>query len=131
MEWKLGYIYISVKDTDKAANHYCEMMGAKILWRVAKFGAVVAAVETAPGEPILLLNDHNRPPRAELIFVVDDAAEAQKQLKKSGARNLSDAEEGPTGMMATFTDLDGNPICVVDHGHLDAFLSRVQGKREN
>ena len=131
MKWELGYLYISVKDTDKAAKYYCEMMGAKVLWRMAKYGAVVAAVQTAPGQPILLLNDHSKPPRAEMVFVVDDAAEAQKHLKKAGARNLSDAEEGPTGMMATFTDLDGNTICVLDHSHLDAFLSRVHGKKGN
>src|SRR5438552_6243512 len=112
---KLGYIYMSVTDTDEAAAYYQKMIDARPLWRIEKFGAVVAALETEPGGTILVLNDHHPPPRTRLLFTVADALESREALKEKGALNLSEPTGGPTGQMALFDDPSGNPLGVVDH----------------
>ena len=129
-EWKIGYLYISVKDTDASVRYYCEVLGAKLLWRMKKFGAVVAAVQLHKDEPTLLLNDHHSPPRTELIFIVEDAIKTHKKLQDRGARNLSPPMEAATGMVTLFTDLDDNPLAVTDHSSLQNFMKSVEKEGE-
>lgn len=130
-DWRLGYLYISVKDTDASIRYYCEVLGAKLLWRMKRFGAVVAALQVHPKDPILLLNDHHSPPRTELIFIVEDAIKSQKKLQDCGARNLSHPMGAATGDAAVFTDLDGNPFAITDHSKLETFLEAVEKDRRN
>ena len=127
---KIGYLYVSVKDTDKSVQYYCDVFGAKLLWRMKKFGSVVAALQFNTDDPILLLNDHHPPPRTELIFLVEDAKKSQEKLQKRGARNLSPPLEAATGIAAVFTDLDENPLAITDHSKLEAFLKSIERERK-
>ncbi len=127
-DWKLGYLYVSVANTDAAIRHYTEVLGAKLLWRHARFGAVVAALQWREGDPILLLNDHHPPPRVQPVFVVPNAAAARDRLARIGASSLSPLTDGPTGDLATFEDLDGNPFALIDEAKLDQFLRAVRGR---
>jgi catechol 2,3-dioxygenase-like lactoylglutathione lyase family enzyme len=110
---------------DEAARYYVGVLGARLLWHHERYGAKVAAVQFRDGDPILLLNDHHPAPRVEPILVVEDAAAAREALAGRGARGLSAVMDGPTGGMATLTDLDGNPLAVVDHSKIDTFLRAV------
>ncbi|MBI4638960.1 MAG: VOC family protein [Candidatus Rokubacteria bacterium] len=123
---KLGYVYISVRNTDAAVQYYREVLGAKLLWRIQKFGALVAALQTQASDPILLLNDHHSPPRAEPVFIVDSAVVMHARLEQRRARSLSAPTGAATGMMATFEDLDGNPLAIVDHSAIQTFQRVVE-----
>ena len=94
----LDFIYTPTADVDAAAAHYCDSLGAELVFRVRAMGTTVAA--------------HLHGERPVLVYRVVDYAEATDALEAAGIE--LDELEIPHGPCATFRALGDQRFAVYE-----------------
>ena len=122
----LDFIYTPTADVDAAAAHYCEALGAELLWKVRAMGTTVAALRVSEPGPLLLLAGHLHGDVPILVYRVDDYARATARLRAAGLE--LDELEIPHGPCAAFRAAGGQRFAVyelVRPEAADHFLGRI------
>jgi predicted enzyme related to lactoylglutathione lyase len=93
---------------------YQDVIGAKLIWHSKHFGAEVAAVSFGEEQPLLLLADHIKPPKCELIYEVQDIDLTFRDLESRGFRAEGEKFEIPNGPCYLFKDPSGNTLAIFE-----------------
>jgi hypothetical protein len=80
---ELRYLYLGSPDTETDVARWLALPGARLRWRVRRFGADVAAIDPGTG-PLLLLADHRPPGSVLAIYAVDDLEGTRADLEGAG-----------------------------------------------
>jgi catechol 2,3-dioxygenase-like lactoylglutathione lyase family enzyme len=104
----LDFIYVPTADVDSAIDHYRDVLGAELVWKVRGMGTIVANLTMAPAGPAILLSGHLDGTVPILIYRVADYTAAVAQLRAAGTdvREL----EIPHGPCASFVAEGGQRI---------------------
>ncbi len=103
----LKYLYIGSDHFEDDLAYHRDVLGAQLVWNFFAFDAHVAAFRLGEG-PLVLLADH-RPPRTCIpLFIVEDAKETARTLKKRGWKPTAGPFGIPDGPCYTFQDPTGN-----------------------
>jgi hypothetical protein len=96
----LDFIYTPTADVDEAAAHYCESLGAELVFKVRAMGTTVAALRVSQHGPLVLLAGHLHGERPILVYRVNDYTAAIDAFTEAGIE-LEELEI-PHGPCATF-----------------------------
>jgi hypothetical protein len=83
---RLDFVYMPSRDTAADVRHFTEVLGARLVFAIERFGARVAMLELAEGPPAVLLADHLEGEAPVLVFRVDDLDEAVAEIEERGGR---------------------------------------------
>lgn len=107
----LKYLYVGTKRFDDDFAYYRDVLGARVVWSFARFGARVAAFELGEG-PLYLVADHRPSPSVMPVFAVADLEVTAASLRTRGWAPKSGPFEIPDGPCYLFADPSGNEIAV-------------------
>lgn len=122
----LDFVYTPTDDVDAAVAHYCDTLGAALVWKVRAMGTTVAAVRLSERGPLVLLAGHLRGETPILVYRVDDYARATAGLRAAGVD--LDELEIPHGPCAAFRAVGGQRLAVFELARPDAdehFAGRI------
>lgn len=109
---KIDNIMFRVKDIEKAAKFYEEVLGLKRAWTDSKKGWIGFVFEESDSE-IVLHNDSSIP-NPDFSFLVDSVEDFYRQYSKKGYKVIKEPFEVRSGRFAILEDLDGNTIQIID-----------------
>jgi hypothetical protein len=98
-------------DVDATAQHYVEVFGADLEWKVRGMGTTVASLRVAGEGPAILLSGHLEGPTPILIYRVDDYTATVAALRRGGVSDLHELEI-PHGPCASFRGGGGQRYAV-------------------
>jgi hypothetical protein len=81
---RLDFVYMPSRDVAADSDHFVEVLGGELVFRIEAFGARVAMVRLAPHPPDLLFADHLAGERPILVYRVADIERATAELKDRG-----------------------------------------------
>ena len=110
MRFAFDCIFCHVSDLDRAVRFYQDVLGLKLTSRdfVARFGVDGVLFELVPSSDEEKLQGNGN---ARLCFAVDDIHAAVAGLRAKGVPT-SDVQPKEGGLLASFTDPDGNELCL-------------------
>jgi hypothetical protein len=108
---QLDFLYTPSRDVASDLAYMTDVLGGRVLFAVEGMGARVAAVELAPGPPVLLLTDHVEGDRPILVYRVEDLDTSMKDLKERGWKKGSTLEI-PHGPVCSFISPGGHRIAI-------------------
>jgi hypothetical protein len=80
----LDFLYTPSTDVAADMAYFSDVLGGRIVFAVEAMGTRVAAIEFAPGAPLVLLADHVSGERPILVFRVDDLRATLRILESRG-----------------------------------------------
>lgn len=108
--------------------YFEDVLGARVVFAVDGMGTRVAALEFAPGSPLVLLTDHLDGERPIHVYRVDDLNAAMSALEQHGwARGPT--FEIPHGPVCSFRTPGGHRIAVYQLTRPDA-AHHFDGRRD-
>jgi predicted enzyme related to lactoylglutathione lyase len=125
----LKYLYVGTGDFERDLAYYRDVVGARVVWNFAAFGARVAAVAVSEG-PLLLLADHRPAPSVLPVYAVEDLGKTVKALKKRGWKPESGPFGIPDGPCYLFQDPSGNQLAVFGNERPDALLAAHEDEQD-
>jgi len=121
----LDYVYMPSADPDADARRWVETLGAEPVWKIRRFGTVVACLRVSDAGPAVILAGHLEGDVPILVYRVDDLAEAVASLRAAG---LDVHEfEIPPGPAARVDSPAGQPLALyelVRPGVVEGFAGR-------
>ena len=123
----LDFVYVPTPDVDAAVEHYCDVLGARLEWKVRGMGTTVASLRVAEAGPAILLSGHLQGETPILVYRVADYAAVVDALRAMGLGHITELEI-PHGPCASFRALGGQRYAVyqlVRPGADDHFAGRV------
>lgn len=125
---RLDFLYTPSADVARDLAYFEDVLGGAVVFAVEGMGARVAAVELAPGSPLVLLADHVQGERPILVYRVADLAATLSELETRGW-----AREGtfeiPHGPICSFRTPGGHRIAVYELTRPEA-ASHFDGRRD-
>ena len=110
---QLDFLYTPSHDVAGDLAFFRDVLGGRVLFAVEGMGTRVAAVEFAPGSPLVLLADHVEGDRPILVFRVDDLEATMARLETAGwAREHT--FEIPHGPICSFQTPGGHRIALYE-----------------
>ena len=94
-------------DVDAAVEHYRDVLGATVDWKVRGMGTVVACVRVSDTGPAILLSGHLEGEAPILVYRVADYGATVAALRAAGRTDIVELEI-PHGPCASFR-ADGGP----------------------
>ena len=125
---QLDFLYTPSRDVASDLAYMTDVLGGRALFAVEGMGARVAAVELAPGPPLLLLTDHVAGDRPILVYRVEDLDTSMKELKERGWKKGSTLEI-PHGPVCSFTAPGGHRIAIYQLPRPEA-ANHFDGRRD-
>ncbi|MEP6973530.1 MAG: VOC family protein [Actinomycetota bacterium] len=110
---QLDFLYTPSRDVEGDLAFFGDVLGGRIVFAVEGMGTRVAAIELAPGSPIVLLTDHVEGERPILVFRVDDLEATMKRLAAAGWTREATFEI-PHGPICSFTTPGGHRIALYE-----------------
>ena len=107
----LDFIYVPTRDVDDTAEHYVEVLGAELRWKVRGMGTVVACLTVSGSGPAILLSGHLGGDVPILVYRVEDYRATVDALRAAGAREMHEIEI-PHGPLASFRAAGGQRYAV-------------------
>ncbi len=109
----LDFVYVPTDDVDAVAEHYVEVLGARLEWKVRGMGTVVACLRVDDSGPAILLSGHLEGATPVLIYRVADYAAAVAALRAGGLEEITELEI-PHGPCASFRAAGGQRYAVYE-----------------
>jgi hypothetical protein len=124
----LDFLYTPVADVAAQIAELTELLGARLVWAIERFGTRVAMVELASGPPGLVLAEHLHGERAVLVYRVPSLDDAMAALAERGL------EAGPQlgfpyGPIHSFSTPGGQRIAVYELTRPEV-AERLAGRRD-
>jgi hypothetical protein len=127
----LDYVYTPSADPDAEAARWVETLGAELLWKIRRFGTVVACLRVSDSGPAVILAGHLEGDVPILVYRVDDLAATVASLRAAG---LDVHEFGlPPGPAARVDAPGGQPFAVYEltrPGRVESFAGRFDEPEE-
>jgi len=127
----LDYVYTPSADPDAEAVRWVETLGAELLWKIRRFGTVVACLRVSDAGPAVILAGHLEGDIPILVFRVDSLAETVAAFRAAG---LDVHEfELPPGPAARVNAPGGQPLAVYEltrPERIDSFAGRFDEPEE-
>ena len=121
----LDYVYTPSADPDADAARWVETLGAELVWKIRRFGTVVACLRVAGDGPSVILAGHLEGERPILVYRVDSLEDAVAAFQDAG---LEVHEfEIPPGPAARVDAPSGQPVAVYEltrPGRIESFAGR-------
>jgi hypothetical protein len=121
----LDYVYTPSADPDADAARWVETLGAELVWKIRRFGTVVACLRVADDGPSVILAGHLEGERPILVYRVDSLEDATAGFRAAG---LEVHEfEIPPGPAARVDSPNGQPVAVYEltrPGRIESFAGR-------
>ncbi len=121
---ELDFLYTPSHDVVSDLAFFTDVLGGRVVFAVEGMGARVAAVELAPGPPLILLTDHLEGDHAILVYRVDDLGATLSRQEDAGwVRERS--FEIPHGPCCSFRTPGGHRLALYEltrpeaAGHFD------------
>jgi hypothetical protein len=108
---QLDFLYTPSRDVKADAEYFTEVLGGRLVFAVEGMGTRVAAVELAPGAPLLLLADHVEGDRPILVYRVADLPGALEELGRRGW-SPEGTFEIPHGPICSFRTPGGHRVAL-------------------
>ncbi len=110
MRFDFDCVFYYVSDLDKAVRFYQDVLGLKVTSRdfVTRFEVGGILFELVPTTDKKKLQGSGN---ARLCLAVDDINAAIAELRKKGVET-TEAQSKQNGLLASFSDTDGNEICL-------------------
>ena len=96
---------------DDTVDHYVDVLGADLRWKVRGMGTVVACLTVAGSGPAILLSGHLHGEVPILVYRVDDYRATVEGLRAGGAQEIHEIEI-PHGPLASFRAAGGQRYAV-------------------
>jgi len=109
----LDFIYVPTADVDAGVEHYVDVLGATLEWKVRGMGTVVAALRLDESGPAVLLSGHLEGETPILVYRVADYAAAVDRLRGQGMHDIHELEI-PHGPCASFRAAGGQRFAVYE-----------------
>jgi hypothetical protein len=109
----LDFVYAPSADVEADLAYFEKVLGGRVRFAVEGMGAKVAAVELAPGGPLILLADHLHGERPILVHRVSSLAEATAELEARGWERTHTMEI-PHGPCCSFTTPGGHRLALYE-----------------
>lgn len=109
----LDFVYVPIADVDAAAEHYTEVLGGELLWKVRAMGTTVAAIGLSDDGPVLLLSGHLIGEVPILVYRVASYDDTVAALRRAGLTDLDELEI-PHGPCAAFRADGGQRFAVYE-----------------
>jgi len=109
----LDFVYVPTDDVDAVAEHYVDVLGARLEWKVRGMGTVVACLRVAESGPAILLSGHLEGETPILIYRVADYTAAVTALRAGGVEEITELEI-PHGPCASFRAAGGQRYAVYE-----------------
>ena len=109
---KIDNIMFYVKDLEKSANFYENVLGLRKRWTDKKRKMIGFTFKESDSE-IVIHNDLSLP-RFDFSFLVENVVDFCNEFKTKGYKIIKRPHEVRPGMYAILEDLDGNEIRVID-----------------
>jgi hypothetical protein len=109
----LDFVYVPTDDVDAIAEHYVDVLGARLEWKVRGMGTVVACLRVSGGGPAVLLSGHLHGETPILIYRVDDYTATVAALRSRGVADITELEI-PHGPCASFRADGGQRYAVYE-----------------
>ncbi|MCA1691253.1 MAG: VOC family protein [Acidimicrobiales bacterium] len=97
----LDFVYVPTADVDGTADHYVDVLGGRLHWKVRGMGTVVACLRISDEGPAILLSGQLEGETPILIYRVADYATAVATLRERGVADIEELEI-PHGPCASF-----------------------------
>ncbi len=81
---QLDFVYLPSRDVAADIEHFCDRLGAELVFAIEAFGTRVAMVRLSPDPPALLLAEHLEGDQPVLVHRVDDLEACSAQLEARG-----------------------------------------------
>lgn len=109
---KLDSVSIRVRDLDKSAKFYTEMLGLPEIWRMDDMQMRGYGM----GDNSATINIEKGAPSMQLIIQVERAEDARRTLEAKGVKFDGPTQTIPNiGKAASLKDPDGNEILLMDY----------------
>ena len=109
---KIDNIMFYVKDLEKSAKFYEEILGLKKVWTNKKRRWMGFIFEESDSE--IVLHSDKSIPNPDFSFLVDNVENFCKEYKEKGYKVVREPFEVRPGKFAILEDLDGNTIQIID-----------------
>jgi len=109
----LDFVYTPSADVERDLGYFESVLGGRVRFAIEGMGAKVAAVELAPGGPLILLTDHLRGERPILVHRVSSLREAMATLEARGG-TPEHTLEIPHGPCCSFTTPGGHRVALYE-----------------
>jgi hypothetical protein len=109
----LDFVYVPTDDVDAVAEHYVDVLGARLEWKVRGMGTVVACLRVEESGPAILLSGHLEGETPILIYRVADYTAAVTALRAGGVEQITELEI-PHGPCASFRAAGGQRYAVYE-----------------
>jgi catechol 2,3-dioxygenase-like lactoylglutathione lyase family enzyme len=110
-------VYYNVEDMERAVRFYRDVLGLRVVdqnpyWTSLDVGGVRIGLHWTEGGkiPYVARDDHGPHAGACLTLRTDDIRSTVAQLRGRGVRFLGDVTDAEWGSLATFEDVDGNVL---------------------
>lgn len=113
LDFKIGSVFVHVKDANKAANWYANLLGKP---KPQSTVGPVQFMETADGRGIVIDDNRNNAPGIRPAFMLEttDIQLAYKRVSEQGGKIVRELEEDEAVAFFNFEDPDGNIIMVCE-----------------
>jgi hypothetical protein len=125
---RLDFLYMPSADVAADAEHFTDVLGARLEFAIEAFGARVAMVRLAEGGPDVLLADHLAGERPILVYRVPDLDGAMERLEAAGC-DTGPRFGIPHGPCCSFATPGGHRIAVYERTRPEA-SERFAGRRD-
>jgi hypothetical protein len=109
----LDFVYVPTDDVDAVAEHYVDVLGARLEWKVRGMGTVVACLRVEESGPAILLSGHLEGETPILIYRVADYTAAVTALRAGGVEQITELEI-PHGPCASYRAAGGQRYAVYE-----------------
>lgn len=110
---ELDFIYTPSRDVAADLAYFTDVVGGRVRFAVEGMGARVAAVELAPGSPLLLFTDHVEGDRSILVYRVDSLEGTMSELEARGWERGGTLEI-PHGPVCSFATPGGHRVAIYE-----------------
>jgi hypothetical protein len=125
---ELDFIYTPSKNVARDLEFFSNVLGGRIVFAIDGMGTRVAAIELAPGSPLILLADHLEGDQPIFVYRVPDLDAALDQLVQQGWER-EHTFEIPHGPCCSFTSPGGHRIALYELIRPEA-AAHFEGRRD-
>jgi predicted enzyme related to lactoylglutathione lyase len=108
---QLDFLYMPSRDVATDLAYFTSVLGGRVRFAIDAMGTRVAAIELAPGPPLILLTDHVEGDRAILVYRVADL-DASLAAQEAAGWVRERAFEIPHGPCCSFTTPGGHRVAL-------------------
>jgi len=107
----LDFVYMPSADPAAESRHFCEALGAELVFAIEAFGTRVAMIRLGEGSPALLFAGHLEGERPILVYRVTDLDDTAAKLLGQGCK-VGDAFGIPHGPCREITAPGGHRLAI-------------------